>query len=249
MGNLSNLIQRQAADTRENRVNGLVTALVDNIQDDGTYLVRYLNMGGDRPSAPARVMMPMAGARRGTYFMPEIGDEVIVAFELGDTSLPVILGAVWNENDEPPDQAQPSPDNHIRTIVSRSGHEVTLDDTPGAEKITIKTNGGHEIELDDTPPGRVKLCSQGGGELEISDAGGTLTLRAPTAIRFESPSIAINASSGGMSISAPSGVQINTTGTIQGSTLVIDGTPIGTHIHQIGSATTGPVVEPPVPGP
>ena len=242
MSNLQGLIEREAAAARENRVFGLVTAIVSDIQDDGTYLVRYLNMGGDRPSAPARVMMPMAGGRRGTYFMPEIGDEVIVAFELGDTSLPIILGAVWNENDQPPDQAQPSPDNHVRTIVSRSGHEVTFDDTPGGEKVTIRTKGGHEIELDDTPPGRVGLRSRGGAGLEISDAAGSLTIRAPTSISLECPNISINASGGSMSMSAPAGLRINTTGSIMGSTFMVENTPFTQHIHQVGPGTTGPVV-------
>ena len=162
MNSLQNLIERDAAIARDHQVFGLVTGIVSEVDDEGNYFVRYLDMGGDQQSAPARVMMPMAGSRRGTYFMPEIGDEVIVAFESGDTSLPIILGAVWNEDALPPEQAQPSEENHIRTIVSRSGHEVTFDDTPGAEKVIVKSKGGHELMLDDTPPGRVTLRSNGG---------------------------------------------------------------------------------------
>ena len=237
MGNLQRFIEREASAAREHRVPGLVTAIVSDIRDDGTYLVRSLNMGGDRPSAPARVMRLMAGRGRGTYFMPEVGDEVIVAFELGEPSLPIILGAVWNENDQPPEQAQPSLENHIRTIVSRSGHEVTFDDTPGAEKVTIRTHGGHELELDDTAPGRVRLRSRGGGELEISDAAGSLTLRAATSISLESPSISINASGAGF--------QVTTTGSAMASAFVVDNTPFGQHVHQVGTATTGPVVSTP----
>ena len=98
-------------------------AIVDSIEKDGTYTVDYLSMGSEGyTSAPARVMMTMAGDRRGTYFMPEIGDEVVVAFEGGDTSFPIILGAVWNDEAPPPDQAQPSTENNVRTIVSCSGH-------------------------------------------------------------------------------------------------------------------------------
>ena len=83
-------------------------------ETDEYYRLDYLTMGTDEPSsAAARVMMPMAGGKRGT--VPEPGDEVVVAFESGDTNLPVILGAVWNNNDHPPDQAKPSPDNNIRS--------------------------------------------------------------------------------------------------------------------------------------
>src|SRR5215471_7817270 len=107
------LLQPQLEQSRERRVFGVVSATVTGIMDDGTYEMSYLSMGAGEPSAPARVMMPMAGSKRGTYFLPEVGDEVIVAFESGDVNLPVILGGVWNENSEPPDQAHPSPENNF----------------------------------------------------------------------------------------------------------------------------------------
>ncbi len=245
MGNLQGLLERDAREAREQLVFGLVTAIVDGIEEDGTYTVEYLSMGSEGyTSAPARVMMPMAGNGRGTYFMPEVGDEVVVAFEGGDTSFPIILGAVWNDDGPPPDQAQPSTDNNLRTIVSRSGHEVTFDDSPGAQKVTIKTQGGHELEFDDTPPGRVRLRSNGGGELEISDAAGALTIRAPVSITFESPSISVASTGGSLTLEARGGVQVKTTGTIQGSALMIEGTPFSAHVHSIGTPNTGPVVGP-----
>src|SRR4051794_35013716 len=122
--------QHQQAIERKNY--GLVTAKVTGIMPDGTYELSYLTMDNGEPSAPARVMMPSAGAKRGFHFMPDVGDEVLVAFHCGDVNEPVILGAAFNDDSQPPDQARPSPDNNCRTIVSRSGHEVTFDDTPGA---------------------------------------------------------------------------------------------------------------------
>jgi phage baseplate assembly protein gpV len=244
MDHLGGLVDRDAEEAREQRVLGLVTAVVTAINADGTYELSYLSMGDDDPSAPARIMMPMAGAGRGTYFLPEPGDEVVVAFELGDTSLPIVMGGVWNDNDAPPDQANPSPDNNVRTIVSRSGHEITLDDTPGAEKVTVKTQGGHELELDDTMPGSVTLKSAGGCELDMSDATGSLTLRAPLQITLDCPSISIKAS-GGLAVQAPAGVQLTTTGSVAASAVVIDGQPFGLHVHQPPivnpPGTTGPV--------
>src|SRR5215475_3995952 len=120
MNALQALLAPQTEQARKRFVRGIVTAKVRSREDDGTYRLDYLTMGDDEASAPARVMMPMAGGKRGTYFFPEPGDEVVVAFELGDTNLPVILGAVWNQDDHPPDQADPSTDNNVRTIVSRS---------------------------------------------------------------------------------------------------------------------------------
>ena len=126
---------------------GLAFAEVTAIDDDG-YTLSYLSGNHDAPSAPARVAAPMAGHKRGAYFMPEIGDEVVVGFELGNLNRPVILGALWSDVDAPPASADTSSSNNVRTITSRAGHEVTFDDS-AAGKIQIKTVGGMEITLDD----------------------------------------------------------------------------------------------------
>jgi hypothetical protein len=90
--------------------------------------------------------------------------------------------------------------------VSRSGHELTFDDSSGAQKIRIKTQGGHELvmddsptgpkvtlktaqgrtlTLDDTPPGSTTLQTPTGTSVSLSDAAGTLTLSAPTMITLQ----------------------------------------------------------------
>jgi len=255
MDALSALLAPQTEQSRKRPVQGLVTATVRGRETDGTYRLDYLTMGTDEPSAAARVMMPMAGGKRGTYFFPEPGDEVVVAFESGDTNLPVILGAVWNNKDKPPDQAKPSADNNIRTIVSRSGHEVTLDDTPGAEKVTLRTQGGHTLTLDDqpagpkvsltttqgrtltlddTPPGQISLSTPAGVQITLSDAGGTLSIAAPLQINLQSATISMTANV----------ITLLTTGSPTASAVVIDTVPFGMHMHSpptLPTGTTGPV--------
>lgn len=135
---------------REAPMFGLMFAEVRAIRDDG-YELTWISGTMTEPSAPARVATLMAGDRRGTFFMPEVGDEVIVGFELGNLDRPVILGALWSDQDSPPAQADTGPTNNIRTIVSRAGHEITFDDSPSG-LITIKTKGGMEITLNDVPP-------------------------------------------------------------------------------------------------
>lgn len=249
------LMAPQTEQSRKRLVQGLVTATVRGREDDGTYRLDYLTMGNDEPSAAARVMMPMAGGRRGTYFFPEPGDEVVVAFEAGDTNLPVILGAVWNNNDHPPDQAKQSADNNIRTIVSRSGHELTFDDTPGSEKITLRTHGGHTLTLDDQPagpkisltttqgrslvfddmpPGQLSLSTPSGVQITLSDAGGMLTLAAPLKISLESAMISLQANL----------ITLTTNGVPTSSMVIIDNVPFGLHAHTppaLPTNTTGPV--------
>jgi phage baseplate assembly protein gpV len=233
---------------RDRSVQGIAIAIVTARMSDGTYSVRFLGMGGDAPSAPARMMMPNAGDRRGMYWMPEIGDEVVVAFEAGDSNSPIILGALYNSQSPVPDQAQPSNDNNIRTLVSRTGHEVTFDDSPSAGKVIVKTNNGLSLELDDTPPGKITLETPRGISIVMDDGIGTLTIRAPTAIVLESASLALNV--GGMSvapgaapgtgtfdINAPTAVSIRsgmitlTTSGVMPGMVVIDGKPFGLHMH------------------
>lgn len=240
---------------RRRPVEGLVTATVKSNEGNGLLRLNYLHIGDGAPSALARVMMPMAGDKRGMYFYPEVGDEVVVGFELGDTNFPVVLGGLWNGPSPPPDQARQSADNNVRTIVTRSGHELTFDDTSGAEKVTLRTQGGHQIvlddapgqakitvqtgggqtlTLDDTPPGGAGLQSASGAGVSASNAGGTLTISAPLSIILQSTSITLQAAT----------VQVITTGSLVASTFVVDGTPIGLHTH-----TGGTIIPPGVTGP
>jgi len=256
MDALHELMAPQTEQNRQQLVQGLVTATVLGREEDGKYRLHYLHFAGDEPSAPARVMMPMAGGKRGTYFFPEPGDEVVVAFEGGNCNLPVILGAVWNNNDHPPDQAKASADNNVRTIVSRSGHELTLDDTPGAEKVTLRTKGGQTLTLDDqpagpkislatsrgrtlvlddTPPGQVSVSTPAGVQITLSDADGMLTLAAPLQISLQSAVISMQANL----------IRLTTTGSPTASMVTIDTVPFGLHMHTLPmlppGTTTGPV--------
>lgn len=255
---------------RERLVYGIAIGKVTGRMDDGTYELSYLGMGSGAPSAPARMMMPNAGNRRGTFFMPEVGDEVVVAFEGGDTNAPIILGALWNGESPPPDQAKPSRENNIRTIVSRSGHEITLDDTPSAGKVKVKTKDGRTLTLDDTPPGKISLESPAGLSMTLDDATGTLTLKAPTSIVLESASVVLAAGgistapspgasgTGIMKIETPIAVQIkstaiqldattitlHTTGNQAASLIVVEDKPFGLHTHGIPPGPPGPPVMP-----
>jgi uncharacterized protein involved in type VI secretion and phage assembly len=109
----------------------------------------------------ARIAAPMAGVNRGTWFLPEVGDEVLVAFEAENVEHPYLVGALWNGQDNPPETNQDGA-NNIRKIRSRSGHEIIFNDDSQTkkEKIEIHTNGKHRIVLDD---------SLGSEKIEIKD--------------------------------------------------------------------------------
>ncbi len=96
--------------------------------------------GGSAKDMPesywARLSMPMAGKERGWVTIPEIGDEVLVSFMHGDFNHAIVLGSVWNGEDEPP-YANEDGENNLRVFQSRSGHRVTFDDTKKKERIEL----------------------------------------------------------------------------------------------------------------
>lgn len=98
-------------------------------------------------SSWARVLTPMSGDGMGMYFMPDEGDTVMVAFQEGEFSMPVVIGSVWDGPKLPP-VYPPAFKNSIRMIKSRSGHTIKFDDTTGLEQVVIKDKGGSEIVMD-----------------------------------------------------------------------------------------------------
>src|SRR5205085_2988322 len=118
-------------------ISGVVVGVVTNNQDDpdglGRVKVKFPWLSNDEESFWARVAVPMAGKERGFYFLPEVEDEVLVAFEHGDPRFPYVLGSLWNGQDKPPEKNDGK--NNVRVIKSRSGHVIRLNDEDGKEKI------------------------------------------------------------------------------------------------------------------
>src|SRR5690554_5012999 len=126
--------------------------VTDNADPDklGRVQVRFFWQDQDAASNWMRVQTPGAGTsaviekNRGFWFVPEIGDQVMVAFEQGDPSRPFVAGSLFHMNNTSGMVA----DNNIKAITTRSGHTIEFDDTDGAEKIHIRDNGGSIITFD-----------------------------------------------------------------------------------------------------
>jgi uncharacterized protein involved in type VI secretion and phage assembly len=140
--------------SQSGKSSGVSVGIVTNNQDpdkQGRVKLSFPMRNSTDESFWARVSTVMAGKQTGTYFLPEVGSEVLVAFEDGDTEHPIVIGALWNGKDTPPD-TNGDGKNNIRTITSRAGHAVTFNDDTDAGKaqLTIKSSAGHSIVLDDT---------------------------------------------------------------------------------------------------
>src|SRR5690606_12008749 len=122
------------------RMKGVVVGLVTDLNDPewlARIKVEYPWLPEGSESTWARLATPLAGPELGFYFLPEVGDEVLVAFEMDDIRRPYVLGFLWNG-----DNAPPSDDPNIRLIHTVSGHKITLDDTGGSEQIKIEDSSG-----------------------------------------------------------------------------------------------------------
>jgi phage baseplate assembly protein gpV len=131
------------------RINGVVVGTVKDVNDPdglGRVRVQFPWMGGRNQGYWAPVATPMAGGKRGVWFMPEQGDEVLVAFDHGSVHHPFIIGYCWNGKDKPPET-----DPHWRLFCSVQGHEIAVYDPPqeiDGDKgfIRIKDAHGNYIE-------------------------------------------------------------------------------------------------------
>ena len=151
--NLMDIIYDKDIEILKNRMFGVYPALVtmNNDPDNfGRVKVRFPWLSDTNESSWARVATLMAGNDRGFYFLPEVDDEVLVAFENGDISHPYIIGSLWNGQDHPPEKNDDGK-NDVRMIKSRCGHIIKLNDQDGKESIeVIDKSGANSIIIDST---------------------------------------------------------------------------------------------------
>lgn len=134
---------------------------------------------GGRYEGWARLATLFAGNDRGSWFIPDVDDEVLVAFEHGDARRPYVLGGLWNGRDRPPEAA--GPDNNKKVLCSRNGVKITLDDQDGQEQLVLETPGGQRITLKDGP-GAVELVDSNGNSIKLESAGITVTASAKVTV-------------------------------------------------------------------
>lgn len=169
---------------------GVYPAIVVDVADpdaQGRVRVRLPwspDTNGASYEAWARIATLMAGSERGTWFIPEVGDEVLVSFEAGDPSRPYVVGALWNGVDAPPEAMDSGGENNLRTIHSRNGIVIQFDDTNGSEKLKIETPRGQTIVLDD-----------GASSVTMRDANGNSATFDPGGVTIDSAAkVTVNAS-------------------------------------------------------
>jgi uncharacterized protein involved in type VI secretion and phage assembly len=158
------------------RISGVVTGtVINNVDPDGQGRVQvsFPFLGGQNQSFWAPVAMLMAGKERGSWLMPVVGDEVLVAFNQEDVNHPYVLGYLWNGEDKPP-----STDVNLRTIHSVNGHEVQLYDPP----VSSGDQGYIRIQY-----------ARGNGAMNVVEINNTaIVIKSDSAVMIQAPTVTIN---------------------------------------------------------
>lgn len=177
------------------RMSGVAVAVVTDNEDPRRIGRVRIEYPWDDGGYWARTATPMAGDGYGTYFLPEVDDQVLVAFEDGDINRPYVIGALWSDNNRPP--VDTNGDNDLREIRSRSGHRVTFDDSDTEGKVEIETNAGHRVVLDDSPGSEsVRVEDKSGhNNIEMDSTSGEVAIEARRKLSLSAPTVEVDAGS------------------------------------------------------
>jgi uncharacterized protein involved in type VI secretion and phage assembly len=197
---------------------GVYPALVSDIADpdkQGRVKVKLPwspDTASEEYAAWARVATLMGGSRRGSWFIPDVDDEVLVVFEGGDPRRPYVIGGLWNGSDSPPESMDGAGKNYKKVLKSRNGVKVTLDDKDGQESFIAETPGGQKVTLKDGP-GSLELVDSNGNSIKLDNSG--ITINAAMKLSITASTIDVTASM--VSVSAP---MATFSGTVQANTVI-----------------------------
>lgn len=204
---------------------GVVTGFVKKVDaSQGRIQVAYQAIDDQLQSAWAPVATILSGKKRGALFMPEEGDEVLLAFGDSQFDTPFVVGFLWNG-----EQVSPDSEPEHRVIVTPGGHELRFEDKDGDRRVIISSNGGHKITLDDNDGAGAKqlkiqstahtitLDDQPGAQKITITAGTTASVSieldtTPPAVQVTIPSGTVLLDASGLSVQTAAGIEIDTTG-------------------------------------
>jgi uncharacterized protein involved in type VI secretion and phage assembly len=169
-----------------NPFEGVVTGFIREIDEQNSQVrLEFPSLPASYRSHWAPIASGLSGGDRGMYFLPEEGDEALVAFQNGNFDNPFVLGFLWNGAAMPPET-----DRHNRVILTPGGNTLRFEDTDGAKKIVLKSSGGANVTIDDAA-GTVTVCDAGGSNQVVIDAGGTVTIQAASQVVVKAPQISL----------------------------------------------------------
>ena len=204
---LHGLVANGGSSGADRRIPNVVIGIVTNNEDPqslGRVKVSYPWMADDAESHWARLATIGAGKEHGLVWIPEVGDEVVVAFEHGDIRFPIVVGSLWNGVDKPPQKMMPGLFDKGKVkrsaVVSRTGHVLMFYDNPEDAGIILATNDAKVriVLSQDESTNNITIYTD--GDIAIQ-ADGDLRLKAGGAVKVEAGSTMDLKASGNASLS------------------------------------------------
>lgn len=143
----------------------------------------FLAESGKNVTGWLPVISPYAGNGYGTYMLPEVGAEVVVAFQMGSRNCPIVLGTLWNNKNKIPDKTANSK-NTVKCIKTKGGCQITFDDTSKKEKVEIKTPGKLRVVIDDEKKTIQIQDEKGSNGITIDTGKGIMSMKAKKKIEL-----------------------------------------------------------------
>jgi uncharacterized protein involved in type VI secretion and phage assembly len=199
----------------EDRVEGVAAAeVINNVDLDGQarVQVRLPWLPGVEPWA--RVAVGAAGDQTGFFLIPQVGDEVLVAFEHGDVRAPYVVGSLWNGVDRPP--APEATDAVTKVILkTTAGHVIEIDDLE--QSIEIKTSSGQKVSLETD-----KIQIQAGSSKATLETAGKVAIEAATEIELKATTIKLQGTTVEVKAGADLSLQGGASASVQGAVVRIN---------------------------
>lgn len=175
----------------DDRIFGVARGVVtDNRDPDGLGRVRVqLGWQAQDSGYWARTAAPMSGSGYGAWFLPEVGDEVLVGAENGDPASLYVLGMLWNGKARPP-AGNEDGGNNLRLIKSRSGHQLLFDDTEGSQVLELKLADGKRVTLD---KGGVAIHDAQGNTILIKSGSSEIAITSKARLALKAGQVSIEA--------------------------------------------------------
>jgi uncharacterized protein involved in type VI secretion and phage assembly len=173
---------------------GVVIGIVSDCDDPekhGRVKIKLPWLSDDYASDWARVVGPGAGKERGVAFVPEVNDEVLVAFEQGDVRSPFVLGGLWSSAFPPPEADDRVEGGEVvhRVLQSRNGHKVVLSDGDRDEGIIVSSaDGQHMLTISTSNPGTIEIKTSG----SVKISGQSISIKADTTLELEGATVSIS---------------------------------------------------------
>lgn len=161
---------------------GVCVAKVTNINDPdklGRVKCKFVQELNDKEETGwIHVATFMAGKERGAFFLPEVGDEVLLAFDGGNIHKPYVIGCLWSKNGSPPPHKIDGDKNDIRKIKSRANNELIFNDKNGEEGVEIHSAKERKITLDDKDQVILITDKDNKNMIKVESSNGTITIKA-----------------------------------------------------------------------